>query len=1099
MRFNLSSKQKGVKPLLPLPDLTALQKDSYRYFLDQGMAEVLEDINPIKDYTGRNWELNFSKPRFDKPNCTINEAVTKGLTYDAPWYLTAEVRDTQTSKAKQQEIFMGNIPLMTEQGTFIINGIERVVITQLNKAEGVLFMENVNPGTGEVLAGAKILPKNGAWLEFETARSGIITVKIDRKRKIAATTLLRIFGLKDNDQILEAFKNVDTGEKNYIEKTLNKDPTGSYKEAVLEIYRKIRPGEPLVLENAKSLVESIFFNSRRYSLSKVGRFKMNKRLGLDFPNEKKYWTLQKEDLIKIIATIIELNNGKGSFDDIDHLGNRRVRGVGELLTLQLKVGFLQMERNIKERMSIQPRNEVASPSALISPRPVSARIHSFFASGQLSQFMDQVNPLSALDHLRRLSVTGPGGLSKESASFSVRDAHYSFYGRICPTRTPEGPNIGLTSYLALYAIVNEYGFLEAPYKKIVKDANGKMRVTKEVEYMAAYDEEKYYITDASIATDEKGYILDEHIPLRKGKDFISGPASQASYADVETYQINGASAALIPFLSSDDAQRALMASNHQAQAVPLVKTEAPLVGTGIEYDLAAASGASILAREDGKVKFADAEKIVIKPTKGEEKIYYLRNFDRSNHETCIHQKPVVTEGETVKKGDLLADGTSTKNGELSLGQNLLVAYMSWDGYGYDDSIIISSKLLEQNNLSSILISEHIVQVLETKLGPEEITRDIPNVSEESLRNLDEDGIVVVGSEVKSGDILVGKIAPKGEAELSSEERLLHAIFGEKAREVRDNSLRVSHGERGTVIDVKIITKEDNENLPRGVLKEIRVLLAQNRKIMMGDKLAGRHGNKGVISIIAPKEDMPYLEDGTPIDIILSPASVISRMNIGQLLETHLGMAAKTLGKKYAIPAFGKVTEQDLISELEEANLPTDGKRTLYDGRTGEPFDNKVVVGYQYILKLQHLVEDKAHARSTGPYSLITQQPLGGKAQFGGQRFGEMEVWAMEAHSAAHTLKEMLTIKSDDLVGRTRAYKAILQGQPVPEAEIPESFKLLLRELNGLNLKLEPLGVPQTTSEKEVLETEKQEDKELLEDEIIIKEKKEETLVTDSDS
>jgi len=1071
MRINLSSNYKKGRSLLSLPDLTLLQKYSYNNLIDEGIDEILEDINPIKDYTGRNWELTFSKPRFDKPACTVPEAIAKGLMYEAPWYLTATLRNTQTNKSKSQEIFMGNIPAMTENGTFIINGIERVVITQLNKSEGVLFMENINPNTGETLATAKVLPRNGAWLEFETSRSGILTVKIDRKRKIAATTLLRIFGLKENEEIMEAFKTVDTGARRFIEKTLTKDPTTSYKEAILEIYRKIRPGEPLVLENAKSLVENIFFNPRRYSLGKVGRFKINKRLGLTFPNNKDYWLLQKEDLISIISKMIELNNGRGEFDDIDHLGNRRVRGVGELLKLQIKIGFLQMERNVKERMSIQPRDRLATPSTLISPRPVGARIHSFFASGQLSQFMDQINPLSALDHLRRLSVMGPGGLSKESASFSVRDAHYSFYGRICPTRTPEGPSIGLTSYLALYTKINKYGFLEAPYRKIIKDKkSGKMKLTNEIDYLAAYDEEKFYITDASIRTDKEGFILDTHIPLRKGKNFISGPTTQASYADVETWQIAGASSALIPFVASDDAQRALMASNHQAQAVPLVKTEAPIVGTGVEKELAFASGAVVLAKENGIVMSVDASKIVIKPRgkSSKKKEYLLRNFDRSNHETCILQKPVVMKGQEVKAGDLLADGPSTKDGEMSLGQNLLIAYMSWDGYVYDDSIVLSSRLVEEGLLSSILISEHDVQVLDTKLGPEELTRDIPNVAEESLKNLDEDGIVVVGSQVKAGDILIGKIAPKGETDLSSEERLLHAIFGEKAREVRDNSLRVPHGSRGTVIDVKIITKEDNENLPRGVLKEIRVLVGQNRKIMVGDKLAGRHGNKGVVSIIAPKEDMPYLPDGRPVDIIMAPQSVMSRMNVGQLAETHLGWAGRKLSRKYAIPPFSKMSDETITKELKAAGLPVNGKTKLYDGRTGVPYDNEVVVGYQYILKLQHLVEDKVHARSTGPYSLITQQPLGGKAQFGGQRFGEMEVWGLEAHAAPHTLKEMLTIKSDDLIGRTKAYKAILQGRPVPEAAVPESLKLLIRELNGLGLKLETIeNIPQEKEEEKL--------------------------------
>jgi len=1051
------------KQIVSLENLLAIQTDSYKRFLKGGVEEALEEINPIEDTTGRGWELSFFDPEIEKPKTTPLEAVHHGVTYAAPWHLRATIKDTKTKKTRTSKIFMGDLPMMTETGSFIINGIERAVVNQLTRSEGVFFSAERDSKTGRIRAGAKVLPQHGAWLEFETSRRGVLTVRVDRKRKVAATALLRIFGLETREEILKTFEDVDTDPKSrYLEITLEKDPSKTRDGAILEIYKRLRPGDRLILDTARPVIESRFFDPRRYRLGKAGRFKINQRLGLDIPNDREHWTLSKEDLILVVKKIIELNNGIGDPDDIDHLSNRRVRSVGELLRRQARIGFLQMERNIKGRMSLQSKRKLPSPSFLISSRPVAARIDTFFSSSQLSQFMSQHNPLDSLDHLRKLSVKGPGGLTRERASFSVRDAHFTHYGRICPVRTPEGPNVGLDTHLALYARVNDYGFLETPYRKIVEE-DGRLRVTEEIEYLAAYDEDDLYITTASVEVDEEGYLVNKRIPLRHKGEFFVGRRDQVQYMDVTPKQIVGAAASLIPFLSHDDVNRALVGAAQESQAVPLIKPEAPLVGTGMERVVAENSGVLVQAEEAGTVVYADAEKIVVTNKKGKEKTYPLIKFVKSNQETCYNQKVVVVKGDQVKKGQLLADGPSCQDGELALGTNLKIAYMSWGGLTYEDAMVISDRLVKEDVLSSIMISDHSVQVLETQLGPEEITRDIPNVSEKALRNLDEGGMIVVGAEVRPGDILIGKIAPKGEAELSAEERLLRAIFGEKAREVRDNSLRVPHGELGTVIGIKILTREENEELRPGVLQEIHVLVAQNRKIMIGDKLAGRHGNKGVIAKIVPVEDMPHLPDGTPMDIIISPTSVVSRMNVGQLLEAHLGAAAEKLGKKYAIPPFEKFGEEFLVEELEKAGLPTRGKRRLIDGRTGECFDQEVVVGEAYILKLIHLVEDKVHARSTGPYSKITQQPLGGKAQFGGQRMGEMEVWALEAYGAAHTLQEMLTIKSDDLFGRSKAYQAILQGEEIPAPTVPESFKLLVRELNGLCLNLEPIHYDNTKS------------------------------------
>ncbi|MFA6981587.1 MAG: DNA-directed RNA polymerase subunit beta [Patescibacteria group bacterium] len=1051
MRHSFSKR----KVNLPLPDLSDVQLESYKWLLDDGINEVLGELGTIEDYSGRGWILELSNSVIGDPNLTLEKALHDSRNYDAPWYIDAVLKDPINKKENKQTIYMGDIPLMTPRGTFIINGVERVIVNQLIRSEGVLFDREVSPTTGQFLSSAKVLPKNGVWLEFETSRTGVISVRMDRKRKMTVTTLLRIFGLTEEDQIRDAFAAVETNpEMNFIESTLAKDPASSYDEACIEVYRKMRPGEPLVLENARELVNLLFFNKRRYSLGDVGRFKANQTLGLNFPIEPEFELLQLEDLIKLVTRMIELNNGIGEISDVDHLGNRRVKRVGELLQNQIRIGLLRMERNVKERMSLQPREELPQPSILISPRAVAANIHSFFATGQLSQFQDQQNPLTSLDHLRRLSVLGPGGLTKERASMAVRDVHYSSFGRICPVRTPEGQSIGLINYMAMYARVNKYGFLETPYIKLEKSSDGKVRMTDEIVYLAAYEEEGANITDAAVATDDKGYLMADQVPLRTGSRFYLGDAALADYMEVVSRQIVGISAGLIPFLSNDDISRALMGTQQMSQAVPLVMAQAPIVCTGIEEAIAENSNAVVKATGKGVVTYADAAKVEVNyEGKRAKVVYEPSKFEKSNLDTCFNQEVKVVSGQKVKEGDILFEGPAVDGGILSIGTNITVAYMIWEGYEFEDGIIISDRLVKEDVLTSIHVSDYPVKVLETKLGPEEITADISNVSEDVLRNLDEEGIVVIGSKVKSGDILVGKVAPKGEADLSAEERLLRAIFGEKAKDVRDNSLRMPHGKHGVVIGVKRVTREENDALPVGTLEEITVYVAEQKKISIGDKLAGRHGNKGVISAIVPTVDMPHLEDGNAVDIIFSSEAVLKRMNVGQIQEALLGMAGKRLGRSYEVPSLESVLESDIEDELSEAGLPVTGKRKLIDGRTGEYFDNEVVVGETYILKLIHMSEEKVHARSTGPYSLITQQPLGGKAQFGGQRFGEMEVWALEAYGAAHTLREMLTVKSDDLIGRTRAYSAIIQGEPIPESTIPETFKLLVRQINGLGIGL----------------------------------------------
>ncbi|HBY10147.1 DNA-directed RNA polymerase subunit beta [candidate division WWE3 bacterium RIFOXYC2_FULL_42_13] len=1046
------------KIALNLPNLADIQLNSYNWLMNEGLKEILEELGTVEDSSGRGWVVTLSDPSIEKENISIPEAKRTGRTFDAPWYVKATIEDPLTKKKKVSNIYMGDLPLMTQRGTFVISGVERTIVNQLIRAEGVLFTGEPSPVTGQFLAGAKILPKSGVWLEFETSRNGVLSVRIDRKRKIAVTTLLRVFGLEEDEDIRKTFENVESNpEINYINETLAKDPASSFEESCIEIYRKMRPGEPLVLENAKALVAAMFFNKRRFSMGHVGRFKLNKSLGLNIPNDADHRLLTLEDLIKIVSRIIELNNGVGVPDDVDFLGNRRVKSVGELLQWQMRIGFLRMEKNIKERMSLSPRETLPEPSVLISPRAIAAAVHSFFATGQLSQLHDQQNPLTALDHLRRLSVLGPGGLTKERASFSVRDVHYSSFGRVCPVRTPEGPNIGLINYLASYAKVNEYGFLETPYIKLEKKPSGDIRLTDEIVYLAAYDEENAHITDQSVAVDAKGFITDKQVPLRKGGNFFLGDVALAEYIEVVPRQVVGVAAGLIPFLQNNDIARALMGTQQMSQAVPLIRPETPIIGTGIEGEIARNTNALILADGDGVVEFADARKVIVKyghGGKGSKVEYTAAKFEQTNSDTCFNQYVVVETGQKVKEGDVLVEGPAVNNGELSIGTNMKVAYMIYEGLEFEDGIVISDRLVKEDVLTSIHVSDYQTSVQETKLGPEEITRDIPNVSEESLRNLDEDGIVAVGSKVKSSDILVGKVAPKGEMDLTSEERLLRAIFGEKAKDVRDTSLYMPHGEHGVVIGIKRVTKKDNESLPAGTIERITVYVAQQKKIDIGDKLAGRHGNKGVISAIVPVVDMPMLPDGTTIDIIFSSEAVLKRMNVGQILEASLGMAGKTLGKTYEVPSLQEIPEELINAELMKAGLPVTGKMKLIDGRNGEYFHNEIVVGDTYILKLIHMSEEKMHARSTGPYSLITQQPLGGKAQFGGQRFGEMEVWALEAYGAANILKEILTIKSDDMLGRTQAYSAMVQGKEIPESSVPETFKLLVRKLNGLGLGLE---------------------------------------------
>ncbi|MEK7182560.1 MAG: DNA-directed RNA polymerase subunit beta [Patescibacteria group bacterium] len=1061
----------------PPLDLTLVQRESWEWFLREGILEALEEISPVEDFTGKNWELSFGTHSHGTPSITPARAQEKGLTYSAPLKVTATLRNKKTGKEISQEVFLGDIPQMTQHGTFIINGIERVVVSQIVRAPGAYFSGEEDPTSGRMLYKAEIRPVRGSWLEFEVGRGDVIMARIDRRRRVLATTLLRAVGVQSDEEIRGLFADVDIEERHhYIVATLEKDGTTSTDEAILEIYRRLRPGEPAVLDTAKTFFTNLFFAPRRYNLSRVGRFKINKKLGVAVSNTKENWVLKKEDIVGTLRSLIGLQNGQGRVDDIDHLANRRVRRVGELVsTYAFRVGLLRLERSVKEKMSLTSTEERITPSFFVNARPVIASLNEFFRSNQLSAILDQTNPLSEIDNLRRLTVTGPGGISRERASFSVRDINTSQYGRVDPIRSPEGPNIGLVTYMALYTRINEYGFLEAPYRKVVKEkVRGKIlpRVTDEVVYVAADDEEEYHITHAGVSLSKEGFIAQEWVPMRYRGEFTEGPAEMVEFIDVNLREVVGTSASLIPFLAHDEANRALMGTHMQCQAVPLVQPAAPLVGTGMESLVASTMGWVVRAQYPGKVTYVDAQRIEVTldkvppkaafqsdtvNTQGKKQVYHLTNFKRTSQSTCYHQVPKVSVGQKVKPDDLLADGPATENGELALGQNLLIAYCSFEGLGYEDAIVISDRLVREDILTSIHIEEHEAEVVETKLGPEELTRDIPNVAETDLANLGEDGIVIVGSEVGPNDILVGKIQPKGETELTPEERLLRAIFGEKAREVRDTSLRMPHGERGTVIGMTILDREKGDELEPGTFKKVIIKVAQIRKVTVGDKLAGRHGNKGVISKIVPASDMPYLSDGTPVDIIISPLSVLARMNLGQLLEAHLGWALVKQSESLAIPVFERISTSLIEEKLKVAGLPVSGKTRLFDGRTGQPFEQETVVGVGYIMKLIHMVEDKMHARSTGPYSLVTQQPLGGKAQMGGQRLGEMEVWALEAHRAAHTLQEMITIKSDDVVGRARAFEAIVKGTDIPEATIPDSFKVLMRELNALGLVVEPKG------------------------------------------
>ena len=1032
---------------LPVPNLIAHQHDSWKEFVDTGLSEIFAELNPIEDYTGQKLELRFKEYAFEDPKVTEQDAKENNLTFDAPLHANVELTNKVTGEVKEQKIYLGDYPWMTERGTFVINGTERVVVSQLIRSAGVFFTADNNLGRNYY--GAKLIPGRGAWLEFETATNGAMYVKIDRRRKLPVTTLLRALGHSKTSEIKSLFTDVDTGETNYIEATLEKDTTRGANEALIEVYRRLRPGDLATVDNARSMIERMFFDFKRFDYSRVGRFKINQRLGLDVANTTENRVFRMEDLVAIIREIIRLNNSQEAPDDIDALSNRRVKLVGELVARQFRVGMLRMQRNAMDRMSMSDI-ETVTPSQLINARPVVAAVREFFASSQLSQLMDETNPLSELSHKRRLSSLGPGGLSRERAGFDVRDAHPTHYGRICSVETPEGANIGLVLNLSTYARVNEYGFIETPYLKVV---DGK--VTDEVIYLDASQEITEVIADAGAELDKDGKFVAERVSARNGLLPEQVDASEVTYMDAAHKQILGSTASLVPFIEKNRIDRSLTGSNMQKQAVPLLTPEAPTVGTGIEAEIAKNTSQLICAEAEGEVVRADADVIEVKYKDGI-KSYELIHFTKSNDDRSINQKVCVERGQKVKTGDILIEGASVAEGELALGRDLTVAFMPWGGYNMDDAIVLSDRIVKDDALTSINIKDYTVEVRETKLGPEIVTRDIPNVSEDSLRHLDENGIVQVGSEVKAGDVLVGKITPKGELELSSEERLLRAIFGEKAKDVRDTSQRMNNAGGGKVVGVKIFSRENGHELKAGVLMQIQIFVAQLRKISVGDKLAGRHGNKGVVARILPIEDMPFMEDGTPIDVVLNPLGVPSRMNIGQLFETHLGMAARALGYKVATPPFNGVPNEIISAELEKAGYAPDGKSQLFDGRTGEPFEERTTVGVMHMIKLHHMVSDKIHARSTGPYTMVTQQPLGGKAQNGGQRFGEMEVWALEAYGAATTLQEMLTIKSDDVYGRAKAYEAIIKNEQIVGPKLPESFNVLVKELQGLGLRVDLL-------------------------------------------
>ena len=1130
---------------IEMPNLIKVQKDSYEWFLKEGLGEVLKDISPIEDYSGNLVLEFFDYYMEENTKYTIEEAKERDATYSSRLHVKVRLINRETGEIKEQEIYLGDFPIMTDSGTFIINGAERVVVSQLVRSPGCYYASDYDK-TGAKLFTSTVMPIRGAWLEYETDANDVFYVRIDRTRKLPVTCLLRALGLETDTQIIEYF-----GDDRKLVATINKDTVKTADEAIIEIYKKLRPGELPTVDAARNLFSGLFFDNRRYDLAKVGRYKFNKKLSLaeritnkvsfdDIVNTEtgelivekdsvitkemaeeiqnsginivdlkvndrkvrvigngtvdihKYLPnldlsdlkikenvnfevlkgiventeesklkkeiedrieelipkhITTEDILASVNYLLDLQYGLGNVDDIDHLGNRRIRCVGELLQNQFRVGLTRLERVVRERMTIQDL-DVVTPQTLINTKPITSSIREFFGSSQLSQFMDQTNPLSELTHKRRISALGPGGLSRERAGFEVRDVHYTHYGRLCPIESPEGPNIGLISALSSFAVINEYGFIETPYRKIDPETG---KVTDQVEYMSADVEDGHIIAQANEPLDEEGRIKNKRVKVRYLDEIIEVEREKVDYIDISPKQLVSVAAAMIPFLEHDDANRALMGANMQRQAVPLLMTDSPMVGTGIEYRAAKDSGITVLSKEDGTVERVTGDEIVIKNNKGNKTTYKLRKFKRTNGGTCINQRPIVKAGEKVKANDVIADGPSTQNGEMALGKNVLIAFTTWEGYNYEDAILLNERLVKEDVYTSIHIEEYDCECRDTKLGPEEITRDIPNVGEDNLKDLDHDGVIRIGAEVRPGDILVGKVTPKGETELTAEERLLRAIFGEKSREVRDTSLRVPHGEAGTIVDVKVFTRDNSDELAPGVNKVIRVYIAQKRKISVGDKMAGRHGNKGVISRILPEEDMPFMPDGTPVDIVLNPLGVPSRMNLGQVLEVHLGAAARMLGIKVATPVFDGATEEDIEELLVQAGISPDGKTILYDGRTGEPFDKPITVGVMYMLKLHHLVDDKIHARSTGPYSLVTQQPLGGKAQFGGQRFGEMEVWALEAYGAAHTLQEILTVKSDDVVGRVKTYEAIVKGENIPEPGVPESFKVLIKELQSLGL------------------------------------------------
>lgn len=1095
--------------ILDLPNLVDHQNTSFQWFVDEGLGELLNEISPIDDYTGTKLSLRFKGYRFEKPKMTEAEARENNVSFEAPLKAKVELTNKVTGEVKDQEIYLGDYPWMTTRGTFVINGAERVVVSQLIRSAGVFFTADAHGSTN--LYGAKVIPGRGAWLEFETAVNGALYVKIDRKRKIPVTTLLRALGMTEV-QMRETFQHVDSGKVSHISVTIEKDPSRGNNDALIEVYRRLRPGDLATVENARSLLENMFYNFKRFDFSRVGRYKINKRLDLDVPNTIDNRVMRLEDLTAIIAEIIRLNNTQDPADDIDSLANRRVKLVGELVQRQFRIGLLRMERNTKDRMSMSEIDNV-TPAQLINARPVVAAVREFFASSQLSQFMDQINPLSELAHKRRLSSMGPGGLSRERAGFEVRDAHATHYGRICTVETPEGANIGLVLNLASYARINDYGFIETPYRNVInavtpKEAVGhiasvnlenekgkvivkagakissaqakqlagvksqktwpvKAKVTDEVIYLDAAEEAVAVIASVGEEYDKDGYFVHERVSARARLKFGEVDANEITHIDASREQIIGSSAGLIPFIEKNYVYRSLMGSNQQRQAVPLVRPKAPIVGTGLESKVAYNSGQLEVAQGPGEVTKATADEVVVKHKTGNV-TYRPEHFVRSNEGSSINQKVVVSSGQKVQAGDSLIEGMSIDEGELALGRDLVVAFMPWTGYNFEDAIIISRKLVEDDDLTSIHIVDFMVEVRETKLGPEVITRDIPNVSEDALRHLDDEGIVRIGAEVHPGDILVGKITPKGEQELSSEERLLRAIFGEKAKEVRDTSQRMPNGKHGKVVGVKVFSRSSGHELKAGVLMQIQVFVAQMRKIAVGDKLGGRHGNKGVIARILPVEDMPFTEDGTPVDVLLNPLGVPSRMNIGQLFETHLGMAARALGMKVASPSFNGVKIDKIRELLKEAGLPEDGKQQLYDGRTGEAFTERTTIGSMYMIKLNHMIADKIHARSTGPYTMVTQQPLGGKAQNGGQRFGEMEVWALEAYGASYTLQEMLTIKSDDVYGRSKAYESIIKGTEIVGPKVPESFNVLVKELQGLGLKIDLISSDEVIDAEEVL-------------------------------